>query len=130
MPGARRETLDRLHPPLNFPANGNLQLPLGNPGIFHIQVQQEHHDLVRLPDLASYDLTLTRPSVATNLLLDNDICHRGSVADVFHTRSNQTSCSSVCFTYSLPDNWYAFEVQPGLRLFILLGILRVPVRRI
>ncbi|CAL6060405.1 Conserved_hypothetical protein [Hexamita inflata] len=99
---------------LNSPANGNLQLPPTNPGIsFTYKFNQNITISYAFPDLVSYDLTLDATFGGYNLLLDNDIQVTGSVADVFHTRSNQTSCfSSVRFTYSLPDNWYAFEVQP------------------
>ncbi|CAL6060389.1 Conserved_hypothetical protein [Hexamita inflata] len=99
---------------LNSPANGNLQLPPTIPGIsFTYKFNQNITISYAFPDLASYDLTLDATFGGYNLLLDNDIQVTGSVADVFHTRSNQTSCfSSVHFTYSLPDNWYAFEVQP------------------
>ncbi|CAL6011041.1 Conserved_hypothetical protein [Hexamita inflata] len=99
---------------LNSPANGNLQLPPTNPGIsFTYKFNKNITISYAFPDLVSYDLTLDATFGGYNLLLDNDIQVTGSVADVFHTRSNQTSCfSSVRFTYSLPDNWYAFEVQP------------------
>ncbi|CAL6060463.1 Conserved_hypothetical protein [Hexamita inflata] len=99
---------------LNSPANGNLQLPPTNPGIsFTYKFNKNITISYAFPDLASYDQTLDATFGGYNLLLNNDIQVTGSVADVFHTRSNQTSCfSSVRFTYSLPDNWYAFEVQP------------------
>ncbi|CAL6081893.1 Conserved_hypothetical protein [Hexamita inflata] len=99
---------------LNSPSTGSIQLPPTGSGISFVYNFNKSISITYVfPDLPSYDATLDTTFGGYNLLLDNDIQVTGSVADVFHTRSNQTSCfSSVRFTYSLPDSWYSFEVQP------------------
>ncbi|CAL6082513.1 Conserved_hypothetical protein [Hexamita inflata] len=98
---------------LSSPTFGNIALPSSDGIQFTYKFNKNISIVYSFPTLADYDKTLDATHAGYNLLLDNDIQVSGSVADVFHTRSNQTSCfSSIRFTYSLPDSWFAFEVQP------------------
>ncbi|CAL6046263.1 Conserved_hypothetical protein [Hexamita inflata] len=98
---------------LSSPTFGNIALPSSGGIQFTYKFNKNISIVYSFPTLADYDKTLDATHAGYNLLLDNDIQVSGSVADVFHTRSNQTSCfSSIRFTYSLPDSWFAFEVQP------------------
>ncbi|CAL6082503.1 Conserved_hypothetical protein [Hexamita inflata] len=98
---------------LSSPTFGNIALPSSGGIQFTYKFNKNISIVYSFPTLADYDKTLDATHAGYILLLDNDIQVSGSVADVFHTRSNQTSCfSSIRFTYSLPDSWFAFEVQP------------------
>ncbi|CAL6093344.1 Conserved_hypothetical protein [Hexamita inflata] len=99
---------------LNSAANGKIQIPATGLGIpFVYQFNQEVKIQYQVPTITEYDLTLDAQYGGFSVLLDGEYEVVGSVSDVFHVLSNQTSCfSSARFTFSLPDWWFAFEVEP------------------
>ncbi|CAL6092004.1 Conserved_hypothetical protein [Hexamita inflata] len=60
-----------------------------------------------------YDATLTATFGAFQVFLDDKYEVNGSVSDVYHTLSNQSSCfADTRLSYSLVDDWFAFDVEP------------------
>ncbi|CAL5974124.1 Conserved_hypothetical protein [Hexamita inflata] len=99
---------------INSPINGNVLVPASGPGIsFQYVYNQNISVSYTFSTLADYDKTLDATFGGYSVLLDGEYTVDGSVADIFHTLSNQTSCfSTTYFTYSQIDNWYSFEVEP------------------
>ncbi|CAL6089252.1 Conserved_hypothetical protein [Hexamita inflata] len=99
---------------LQSPLNGKVQVPSSGTGIpFTYLYNQNITISYQFSSLALYDQILDAQFGAFKILLDGEYEVQGSVADVFHTLSNQTACfSSARFTYSLIDNWFSFEVEP------------------
>ncbi|CAL6010734.1 Conserved_hypothetical protein [Hexamita inflata] len=99
---------------LQSPLNGKVQVPSSGTGIpFTYLYNQNITISYQFSSLALYDQILDAQFGAFKILLDGEYEVQGSVADVFHTLSNQTACfSSTRFTYSLIDNWFSFEVEP------------------
>ncbi|CAL6010688.1 Hypothetical_protein [Hexamita inflata] len=99
---------------LQSPLNGKVQVPSSGTGIpFTYLYNQNIIISYQFSSLALYDQILDAQFGAFKILLDGEYEVEGSVADVFHTLSNQTACfSSARFTYSLIDNWFSFEVEP------------------
>ncbi|CAL6010708.1 Conserved_hypothetical protein [Hexamita inflata] len=99
---------------LQSPLNGKVQVPSSGTGIpFTYLYNQNITIFYQFSSLALYDQILDAQFGAFKILLDGEYEVQGSVADVFHTLSNQTACfSSARFTYSMIDNWFSFEVEP------------------
>ncbi|CAL5975756.1 Conserved_hypothetical protein [Hexamita inflata] len=95
---------------LNSQSIGTIRLP----GISFTYLYNQNititHTFVSIP---LYDQTLDAANGGYEILIDDEYQVQGSVADVMHTRSNQTSCfSQTRFVYDLENNMYGFEVQP------------------
>ncbi|CAL6045899.1 Conserved_hypothetical protein [Hexamita inflata] len=67
----------------------------------------------QFPSMVDYDKTLDVTNAGYSVLLDNEYQITGSVASIYHVRSNQTSCfSSSSFIYAYMAQIFMFEVQP------------------
>ncbi|CAL6115076.1 Conserved_hypothetical protein [Hexamita inflata] len=99
---------------LQSPLNGKVQVPSSGTGIpFTYLYNQNITISYQFSSLALYDQILDAQFGAFKILLDGEYEVQGSVADVFHTLSNQTACfSSARFTFSLIESWFSFEVEP------------------
>ncbi|CAL6070812.1 Conserved_hypothetical protein [Hexamita inflata] len=99
---------------INSPLNGNVLVPASGPGIqFQYLYNKNISISYTFSTLADYDRTLDATFGGYSVLLDGEYTVDGSVADIFHTLSNQTSCfSTTYFSFSLIDNWYSFNVEP------------------
>ncbi|CAL6025740.1 Conserved_hypothetical protein [Hexamita inflata] len=99
---------------LSSPSKGNIQLPPTGAGISFVYLFNQNISITyQFANPTLYADTLDATFGGFNILLDGEYEVKASVADVFHTLSNQTACfSSTRFTYSLLDDWYSFEVQP------------------
>ncbi|CAL6025772.1 Conserved_hypothetical protein [Hexamita inflata] len=125
---------------LSSPSKGNIQLPSTGAGISFVYLFNQNISIsYKFASAALYADTLDATFGGFNILLDGEYEVKASVADVFHTLSNQTACfSSTRFTFSLLDDWYSFEVQPlfcevsSFTVFFEYQVnnvwLRVPVR--
>ncbi|CAL6043243.1 Conserved_hypothetical protein [Hexamita inflata] len=127
---------------LSSPSNGNIQLPPTGAGISFVYLFNQNISIsYKFASAALYADTLDATFGGFTILLDGEYEVKASVADVFHTLSNQTACfSSTRFTFSLLDDWYSFEVQPlfcevsSFTVFFEYQVnnvwLRIPVRPI
>ncbi|CAL6073968.1 Conserved_hypothetical protein [Hexamita inflata] len=95
---------------LQSPANGIVTLP-NIP--FTYQFNKTISLTYQFPSLVDYDKTLDVTNAGYTILLDNEYNISGSVASIFHVRSNQTSCfSSSSFIYAYMAPLFMFEVEP------------------
>ncbi|CAL6038484.1 Conserved_hypothetical protein [Hexamita inflata] len=99
---------------LTSPANGDLKYPTVGTGIaFTYLYNQPINVVYTFANIADYSKTLDATNGGFDILLDGEYSVAASVADVFHTLSNQTSCfSSTRLVASLAQNIFYFEVNP------------------
>ncbi|CAL6070831.1 Conserved_hypothetical protein [Hexamita inflata] len=99
---------------LYSPLNGNVMVPASGTGIsFKYLYNQNITVSYTFDTQANYDQTLDATFGGYTVHLDGEYIVEGSVASVFHTLSNQTSCFSTnYFSFSLIDYWLSFDVEP------------------
>ncbi|CAL6010766.1 Conserved_hypothetical protein [Hexamita inflata] len=99
---------------LNSPILGSIRLPGPTTGISFTYVFNQNVTISHtFASVALYDQTLDATNGGFEILMDGEYQVLGSVADVMHTRSNQTSCfSQTRFVFDLAANTYGFEVAP------------------
>ncbi|CAL6109827.1 Conserved_hypothetical protein [Hexamita inflata] len=99
---------------LNSPTMGSIRLPGLATGISFTYVFNQNVTISHtFASVALYDQTLDATNGGFEILMDGEYQVLGSVADVMHTRSNQTSCfSQTRFVFDLATSTYGFEVTP------------------
>ncbi|CAL6089217.1 Conserved_hypothetical protein [Hexamita inflata] len=99
---------------LNSPTLGSIRLPGLATGISFTYVFNQNVTISHtFASVALYDQTLDATNGGFEILMDGEYQVLGSVADVMHTRSNQTSCfSQTRFVFDLATSTYGFEVVP------------------
>ncbi|CAL6022884.1 Conserved_hypothetical protein [Hexamita inflata] len=99
---------------LNSQALGLIRLPGTATGIAFTYIFNQNITIsYTFATIPLYDQTLDATNGGFEILMDGEYQILGSVANVVHTRSNQTSCfSQARFVFDLAIGIYGFEVEP------------------
>ncbi|CAL6110045.1 Conserved_hypothetical protein [Hexamita inflata] len=98
---------------LNSGTNSAIRIPSWGGIFFRYYYNQNITVSYKYSSQSSYDTTLTATFGAFQVFLDDKYEVNGSVSDVYHTLSNQSSCfADTRLSYSLVDDWFAFDVEP------------------
>ncbi|CAL6010990.1 Conserved_hypothetical protein [Hexamita inflata] len=99
---------------LKSPTLGSIRLPDPTTGISFTYIFNQNITISHtFASVALYDQTLDATNGGFEILMDGEYQVLGSVADVMHIRSNQTSCfSQTHFVFDLNTSTYGFDVTP------------------